>query len=502
MALLVLASMALLPESEREPTPDSGQKPALAESINAMNRDERLSRIAAGITRLSEPFQEALARMPLDKLAPANEAEARQRLLAVVDQELGRISRIRAMLQQIADADQAEAPARLAFETGTEGDRGRRYILSYERLINRRIDTFLKVRQASASGELDFVELAKELGTEEFAELVSDAGITTAPDTGEMRSVGRTDQESLAQEDVEPCPAPIICSARVSDPTETDDCTFPVRESSVDRATPTDERGVSETYGRDHGQHEQPSLNAGDLRSGVSAVSETLAEHAETHSERESAIVSHYVEMRYGDESILRNEAIAVPDGPAGWGPCPDGDAPGSHPFTPADCVPSQPEAVNPPTCHASQCDDSGQHQRNKPDDAPEEPQNLQNEEPATSPAVRVEGSADSEILDRVNLNGGSSHVNELANSDDRDPRNDEPRVRSAPQAPPRLTTAAIAKLLVPMDRAALDRLTDAELQARRAAMYLVKQGVLCPRTFVVRDQSLALRRQSLALRH
>ena len=46
----------------------------------------------------------------------------------------------------------------------------------------------------------------------------------------------------------------------VSDPTETDDCTFPVRESSVDCAMPTDERGVSETYGRDHGQHEQPSL--------------------------------------------------------------------------------------------------------------------------------------------------------------------------------------------------------------------------------------------------
>ena len=61
VALLVLASMALLPESEREPMPDSGQKPALAESINGMNRDERLSRIAAGITRSSEPFQEALA---------------------------------------------------------------------------------------------------------------------------------------------------------------------------------------------------------------------------------------------------------------------------------------------------------------------------------------------------------------------------------------------------------------------------------------------------------
>jgi hypothetical protein len=43
----------------------------------------------------------------------------------------------------------------LAFENGTEGDRGGRYILSYERLVNRRIDTFLKVRKASRSSELD-----------------------------------------------------------------------------------------------------------------------------------------------------------------------------------------------------------------------------------------------------------------------------------------------------------------------------------------------------------
>jgi hypothetical protein len=54
------------------------------------------SRVVAGITRLCEPFQQALAGMPLEKLAPANEEEARQRLLAVVDQELDRIGRFRA----------------------------------------------------------------------------------------------------------------------------------------------------------------------------------------------------------------------------------------------------------------------------------------------------------------------------------------------------------------------------------------------------------------------
>jgi hypothetical protein len=167
VALLVLASMALVPKPEQEP----GRKPTFDEAVSAMSGDDRRSRVVAGITRLCEPFRQALAGMPLDKLAPANEEEARQRLLEVVDQELGRIGQFREMLQKIADANEAEALVRLAFETGTEGDRGRRYILSYERLVNRRIDTFLKVRKASGSGELDFVELAESIVEEELAEL-------------------------------------------------------------------------------------------------------------------------------------------------------------------------------------------------------------------------------------------------------------------------------------------------------------------------------------------
>jgi len=139
--------------------------------------------------------------MPLDKLAPANEDEAHQRLMAVVEQELGRIGRIRAMLQQIADAEQAEAPVRLAFETGTEGDRGRRYLLSYERIVNRRIDTFLKVRKASGSGELDLVELAKTLDPDEFQELTKAAGNTTSQDKGDLRSGDGRGQETCAQQD-------------------------------------------------------------------------------------------------------------------------------------------------------------------------------------------------------------------------------------------------------------------------------------------------------------
>ena len=178
VALLVLASLALEPDAAPEPA----RKPTVAEAMHAMSRDHRLTRVLEGITRLCEPFQQALARMPLDKLAPENAVQARQRLSAVVEEELGRIGRIRARLQQIADADLAEAPVRLAFETGTEGDRQRRYVLSFERLINRRIDTFLKVRKASGSGELDLIELQQSMGADKFTELLVDAGFMTRPD--------------------------------------------------------------------------------------------------------------------------------------------------------------------------------------------------------------------------------------------------------------------------------------------------------------------------------
>jgi hypothetical protein len=210
VTLLVLASMSLKPKPEPEP----GQTPTVAEAVSAMSGDDRMLRVVAGITRLCEPFQQALARMPLEKLAPANEAEARQRLFEVVDQELDRIGQFREMHQKIADADLAEAPVRLAFETSTEGDRGRRYILSYERLINRRIDTFLKVRKASATGELDFVELAEAIGTEELAELAkaaggmadkvpgdlgSDDGGAARPEPGDLRSADGRGRETGAQ---------------------------------------------------------------------------------------------------------------------------------------------------------------------------------------------------------------------------------------------------------------------------------------------------------------
>ena len=186
VALLVLASLAL------EPAATAAQA---GPEAHVRRVDEPRCRGTIGCREWSRGspgcasrLQQAAARMPLDKLAPENEAQARQRLSAVVEEELGRIGRIRARLQKIADADLAEAPVRLAFETGTEGDRQRRYVLSYERLVNRRIDTFLKVRKASGSGELDLIELQQSMGADKLRDLILDAGIMTSPDPGDLRS--------------------------------------------------------------------------------------------------------------------------------------------------------------------------------------------------------------------------------------------------------------------------------------------------------------------------
>jgi hypothetical protein len=345
VALLVLASLALEPEPESEPV----QKHTFAEAVRAMSRNDGLSRVVNGITRLCEPFQQALARMPLDKLAPENEAQARQRLTAVVEQELGRIGRIRARLQKIADADLAEAPARLAFETGTEGDRQRRYVLSYERMVNRRVDTFLKVRKASGSGELDLIELQQSMGADKLRDLLVDAGIMTRPDPGDLRSGGGRGQETRAQhgepgdlrsgdgrgretraqreetpaqheETVGQPPASVnglgsrSGSSRVSDPAETPDRRSPGSGS-------TGSARVSD-----------PAATA-DRRSPVLESTNTSTTPAAVQSKANAELpsVSLVWEPVCDDDSIFRNEATAEPNDLGGCGRLPQGGAHGAE---------------------------------------------------------------------------------------------------------------------------------------------------------------------------
>ena len=123
--------------------------------------------IAASAAKQCEPFARRLAELPLAKLAPRDENHARSWLTGIIDQELRRLHDIRLYLQVVAQADEAEAPARLAFETGPEGDRQRRYGLSAERLVIKRFGDFLKTRSQIIAGTFDptEVELQDLLGS-------------------------------------------------------------------------------------------------------------------------------------------------------------------------------------------------------------------------------------------------------------------------------------------------------------------------------------------------
>jgi hypothetical protein len=310
VALLVLASLALEPA----PEPATGREPTVAETASAMTRNDGVSRVVAGITRLCEPFQQALARMPLDRLAPDNEDEARQRLMAVVDQELDRIDRFRDRLQKIADADEAEAPVRLAFETGIEGDRARRYVLSYERLVNRRIDTFLKVRKASSSGELDLIELERGLGTQQFAELTAASGIRISQATGNLRSGERRCPETRAQQ-WETHTQHSEAAVRGESPTST----APAELARIDQveansivATETDEAATRSDNGSRGGGACLPRGDDDDLADRCHeppcAISATIAAAFPAESP--------CGQMSCGGDTILRNEPTAAPEDP------------------------------------------------------------------------------------------------------------------------------------------------------------------------------------------
>jgi hypothetical protein len=116
--------------------------------------------VASKIAEHCEPFSRRLAQLPLARLAPADEEQASEHLNTIINRERCRLMEIRMQLLAIAKADADEAPARLAFETGTEGDRQRRYGLSAERLVIRRYSEFLKTRTMLINGTLDPGELS------------------------------------------------------------------------------------------------------------------------------------------------------------------------------------------------------------------------------------------------------------------------------------------------------------------------------------------------------
>ena len=122
-------------------------------------KHEDTIKTAADVARLyyCGAFKCRLAELPLASLAPKGREQARQWLIGVIEGQIKRVSEIRAELQEIADADEAEAPARLSYEIGPEGDKHRRYILSNQRQVSKSVNDFLKARTMSETGIFDFV---------------------------------------------------------------------------------------------------------------------------------------------------------------------------------------------------------------------------------------------------------------------------------------------------------------------------------------------------------
>jgi hypothetical protein len=90
-------------------------------------------------------YSRELRKRPLAKLRPAGAGAAREALRALVDHQTARLNLILAGNQELAEADAAEAPDRLAFDPSPKGEKLRRYLLSAARLANQTIREFLSV---------------------------------------------------------------------------------------------------------------------------------------------------------------------------------------------------------------------------------------------------------------------------------------------------------------------------------------------------------------------
>ena len=151
VARVILASLTLLGAPAGGPERASYDwKSAMIRMLMTFDAEQDGGDLAAA-SEHCPAFARRLAELPLASLAPADGPRARQWLSAVIKRELGRIGLIRETLAEIADADLAEAPVRLAMETGHEGDKHRRYALANERVLNRRITLFLETRKMSES---------------------------------------------------------------------------------------------------------------------------------------------------------------------------------------------------------------------------------------------------------------------------------------------------------------------------------------------------------------
>jgi hypothetical protein len=149
VTLICLASAKLLPDGDKfDP---------FAAIKNELQNYDSSDRPCEYIT-----YSRELSKRSFAQLRPADAHEAREALRALVDRQTARLKLILARNQEIAEADAAEAPDRLAFDPSPEGEKLRRYILSAGRLANQTIQAFLSVARCPLSVNSEYSDAAIE----------------------------------------------------------------------------------------------------------------------------------------------------------------------------------------------------------------------------------------------------------------------------------------------------------------------------------------------------
>jgi hypothetical protein len=138
-------------------------------------------------------YSSALKSRSLAKLRPRDAKAARALLRDLVERHTSRLKLVLARNQEIAEADNAEALARLAFDHSHEGEKLRRYALSAARLVNQTVNAFVKVRKdLSVDPDLSVVSCPDELSVVRCPLSVASEMAQGIADSPEMVGSGAT----------------------------------------------------------------------------------------------------------------------------------------------------------------------------------------------------------------------------------------------------------------------------------------------------------------------
>jgi hypothetical protein len=140
-------------------------------------------------------FKRRLADRAVDEFLPADQHEAKAKLMGIVAAATDRLKSLARSHTERADADKAREAARLSFDDSKEGERLRRCQFSCGRALHKTLDTLLKIRRAEEKQTVGLL-----------------AVVPTVPD--ESQPVEETYSRILVGEDNDPAPADLVADTR------------------------------------------------------------------------------------------------------------------------------------------------------------------------------------------------------------------------------------------------------------------------------------------------